>query len=469
MNELKRVFLNSMPLFSTDLMNQQDHLLINKTYDNNMSNLEAAFESTAALAAATEHKYLFSSHYLTIVVAIIASLMALVTIVGNVLVITAFIIDKNLRKYSNYFILNLSFADLLIGLLIPPYAPFLLHNYNWQLGRFLCIIWLVLDYVVGSASVLCIVVISLDRYLMVSQGLKYISNQKISKAILIMLAVWTVAFLNYAPAIILWEIFSDDDDNKVINPNVCQVGFHNNLVYLTVTACVEFFVPLISICSLNMAVYLNIRKRSKGLIRSKPSLRSRKSLANTSSQITCVDAKSHMVDKVETTIETFAVKCSSTPDMKLNEADTSSLTNKEFEKGGIASELSTSRSISSLEDMNEQLDIVNTDNVPKESPLRCNHEPRMLQPVNIEVPTQSRISRFTTTSTLNSNIKRDKHLKKDKKAARSLFILVFTFVFCWVKIFIVKITIVSWFRRREFKKILKCKLIRNFICGIIFS
>ena len=430
------MFLNSMPLFSSDLMNQQDHLLINKTYSNNMSNLEAVFESTATLAG-TEQKYLFSSHYLTIVVAIIASLMALVTIVGNVLVITAFIIDKNLRKYSNYFILNLSFADLLIGLLIPPYAPFLLHNYNWQLGRFFCIIWLVLDYVVGSASVLCIVVISLDRYLMVSQGLKYISNQKISKAILIMLAVWTVAFLNYAPAIILWEIFSDDDDN--INANVCQVGFHNNLVYLTVTACVEFFVPLISICSLNMAVYLNIRKRSKGLIRSKPSLRSRKSLANTSSQITCIDAKNHVVDKVETTKETFAaVKCSyPTPDMKLNnDPDTSSLTNNEFKKDGVASELSTSRSISSLDDINEQLDIVNTNNTPKESPLRCNHEPPLLQPVsNIEVPTQSRISRFTTTSTINSNIKRDKHMKKDKKAARSLFILVFTFVFCWVKIF----------------------------------
>ena len=156
------------------------------------------------------------------------------------------------------------------GLLIPPYAPFLLYNYNWKLGQFLCTVWLVLDYVVGSASVLCIVVISLDRYWMVSRGLKYISKQKISRAITIMLTVWTIAFLNYAPAIIFWELLTSSDEessNKTVNSDtVCQVGFHDNLGYLTATACVEFFLPFISICSLNLMVYLNIRKRSKGKI-----------------------------------------------------------------------------------------------------------------------------------------------------------------------------------------------------------
>lgn len=103
--------------------------------------------------------------WLSILILIFAILMSLATIIGNVLVITAFIIEKSLRKYSNYFILNLSIADLLIGILIPPYAPFLLLKRNWRIGKTACTIWLVLDYVVGSASVLCIVVISLDRFI----------------------------------------------------------------------------------------------------------------------------------------------------------------------------------------------------------------------------------------------------------------------------------------------------------------
>ena len=76
---------------------------------------------------------LLYSPILTIIISIVASCMSATTILGNILVITAFIIDKNLRKYSNYFILNLSIADLLIGLLIPPYAPFLLYNRVWKL------------------------------------------------------------------------------------------------------------------------------------------------------------------------------------------------------------------------------------------------------------------------------------------------------------------------------------------------
>jgi hypothetical protein len=114
-------------------------------------------------ATTTNNLNLTFSPPLTIVIAIIAGLMSTMTIVGNVFVITAFIIEKSLRKYSNYFILNLSIADLLIGILIPPYTPFLLQNYHWRWGRVACTVWLVLDYVVGSASVLCIVVISMDR------------------------------------------------------------------------------------------------------------------------------------------------------------------------------------------------------------------------------------------------------------------------------------------------------------------
>lgn len=202
--------------------------------------------------------------WITIVIGCIATLMSSMTIIGNVLVITAFIIDKNLRKYSNYFILNLSVADLLIGILIPPYTPFLLYQRSWRLGDAACTIWLVLDYVVGSASVLCIVVISLDRYLLVSRGLNYVAGQKVYKAILIIFTVWMIAFMNYAPAIIFWEMITG---KKTGHENECQAPFHDNLVYLTATACVEFFAPLISICGLNLAVYLNIRKRSRGLIR----------------------------------------------------------------------------------------------------------------------------------------------------------------------------------------------------------
>jgi histamine receptor H3 len=47
----------------------------------------------------------------------------------------------------------------------------------------------------------------------------------------------------------------------------CDPPFAKNFPYLVTTAFVEFFVPFFSLTTLNFLVYLNIRQRSHGLIR----------------------------------------------------------------------------------------------------------------------------------------------------------------------------------------------------------
>ncbi|CAF1211814.1 unnamed protein product [Adineta ricciae] len=192
------------------------------------------------------------------------STMAFLTVSGNSLVIIAFICEPTIRTYSNYFILNLSIADLLIGLIcIPLYAHKIIFG-EWYLGYILCKLWLVFDYVVGSASTLCIVVISYDRYQMVSKGLNYISKTTIRRALKFMLGTWTIAMLNYGPAILLWDWLPGSDP---FQNRSCDPPFANNFPYLVTTAFVEFFVPFFSITTLNLLVYMNIRQRSRGLIR----------------------------------------------------------------------------------------------------------------------------------------------------------------------------------------------------------
>ena len=52
-----------------------------------------------------------------VILTFLISTMAFLTVSGNSLVIIAFICEPTIRTYSNYFILNLSIADLLIGLI----------------------------------------------------------------------------------------------------------------------------------------------------------------------------------------------------------------------------------------------------------------------------------------------------------------------------------------------------------------
>jgi histamine receptor H3 len=66
------------------------------------------------------------------------------------------------------------------------------------------------------------------------------------------------------PAILLWDLVPGTEP---FQSRTCDPPFANNFPYLVTTAFVEFFVPFFSIVTLNLLVYMNIRERSRGLIR----------------------------------------------------------------------------------------------------------------------------------------------------------------------------------------------------------
>ncbi|KAM9848346.1 histamine H3 receptor isoform 2-T2 [Aulostomus maculatus] len=136
----------------------------------------------------------------------------------------AFIVDKTLRNQSNYFFLNLAISDFLVGAFcIPVYIPYNLTG-RWMLGKGLCKVWLVMDYLLCTASVFNIVLISYDRFLSVTRAVKYRAQRNMThQAVFKMVAVWALAFLLYGPAIIFWEsIFGQ----SVVPAHECFAEFY---------------------------------------------------------------------------------------------------------------------------------------------------------------------------------------------------------------------------------------------------
>ena len=103
---------------------------------------------------------------------------SLLTVTANILVIIAFVINPQLRTINNYLIINLAFADLVVGLVSmnfytayigrihePSWRPWIWISVmrGWDFGPVLCDAWLTLDYVASNTSVMNLLIISIGK------------------------------------------------------------------------------------------------------------------------------------------------------------------------------------------------------------------------------------------------------------------------------------------------------------------
>ncbi|XP_056405255.1 histamine H3 receptor isoform X2 [Hyla sarda] len=169
----------------------------------------------------------------TVVLAVLMGILIVSTVLGNALVMLAFVVDSSLRTQNNYFLLNLAISDFLVGALcIPLYVPYVLTG-RWSFGRSVCKLWLV----------------------------SYRAQQSNSKhAVLKMSMVWLLAFLLYGPAIITWEYIAG---KTIIPEGECFAEFFYNWYFLITASTIEFFTPFISVTFFNVCIYLNIQKRTR--------------------------------------------------------------------------------------------------------------------------------------------------------------------------------------------------------------
>merc|ERR1719427_2197962 len=78
---------------------------------------------------------------IVILTSLILGLMILTTIIGNVFVMAAILLDRHLQSVANYLILSLAVADLLVAILVMPLGAVYEISKNWMFGPLLCDMW----------------------------------------------------------------------------------------------------------------------------------------------------------------------------------------------------------------------------------------------------------------------------------------------------------------------------------------
>lgn len=230
--------------------------------------MENANNTTSIFNSPDTYVYPYSTAWLAIVPLTIA-FISLVTVIGNLMVIVAFIRDHCIRfKVANLFILNLAITDFIVGAFMWPVNISWLLKDEWVHGEIVCKVWLIVDYSITMMSALTLVMISWNRYCVLSMGIKYQAFQTKKRVGLILFSTWTAVLLWYSFLAFAWTPLTGH--KSVDYTYNCELEFTGHLIITLIVNVLQFFIPFTILLSLNIAVYNNIRQRSRGIVGPSP-------------------------------------------------------------------------------------------------------------------------------------------------------------------------------------------------------
>ncbi|XP_029376812.1 muscarinic acetylcholine receptor M3 [Echeneis naucrates] len=197
-----------------------------------------------------------------VLIVLLTGMLSLVTIIGNVLVVVSFKVNRQLKTVNNYFLLSLAVADLIIGVIsMNLYTAYLVMGY-WAMGNWACDLWLAIDYVASNASVMNLLVISFDRYFSITRPLTYRAKRTTKRAGIMIGLAWFVSLVLWAPAILLWQYFVG---KRTVPANECYIQFLTEPTITFCTAMAAFYLPVTIMSVLYWRIYKETQNRSKEL------------------------------------------------------------------------------------------------------------------------------------------------------------------------------------------------------------
>ncbi|KAM4659157.1 5-hydroxytryptamine receptor 2B [Amazona ochrocephala] len=173
--------------------------------------------------------------------ALLILLVIIPTIGGNILVILAVSLEKKLQYATNYFLMSLAAADLLVGLFVMPIALLMiLFDNAWPLPTVLCPIWLFLDVLFSTASIMHLCAISLDRYIAIKKPIQASQYNSWATTIIKIIVVWLIS-IGIAIPVPIRGIEDGNGNSTNITCALMPDRFHDFILYGSVAS---FFIPL---------------------------------------------------------------------------------------------------------------------------------------------------------------------------------------------------------------------------------
>ncbi|XP_062375154.1 orexin receptor type 2 [Sardina pilchardus] len=190
-------------------------------------------------------EYLQPKHYEWVLIAGYI-IVFFVSLIGNALVCFAVWKNHHMRTVTNCFIVNLSFADILVTVICLPASLVVDITETWFFGSTLCKVVPYLQTISVSVSVLTLSCIAQDRWYAICHPLMFKSTAKRARKSILL--IWVVSCIIMIPQAIVMECSQFPElTNKTSLFTVCDEHWSDEIypkVYHTCFFIVTYFAPL---------------------------------------------------------------------------------------------------------------------------------------------------------------------------------------------------------------------------------
>lgn len=185
----------------------------------------------------------------------ILCLLILGTVFGNILVILGVFTHKPLRIVPNFFIVSLAVADLAVALLVMPLNVAYSTLGRWLWGKHLCKMWLTSDIMSCTSSILNLCAIALDRYWAITDPINYAHKRTLKRVVLQIAGVWILSLIISSPPLLGWNDWPDEFTTETS----CQLTSEPG--YVVYSSFGSFFIPLVIMTIVYYKIYSAAKER----------------------------------------------------------------------------------------------------------------------------------------------------------------------------------------------------------------
>uniref|UniRef100_A0A8B9I6L6 Alpha-2B adrenergic receptor n=1 Tax=Anser brachyrhynchus TaxID=132585 RepID=A0A8B9I6L6_9AVES len=193
----------------------------------------------------------------TAAIAAAITFLVLFTITGNVLVIMAVLTSRSLRAPQNLFLVSLAAADILVATLIIPFSLANELLGYWYFQKTWCEIYLALDVLFCTSSIVHLCAISLDRYWSVSRAIEYNAKRTPRRIKCSILIVWTIAAVISLPPLVY------KGEKKAAPGGRPQCKLNEEAWYILSSSIGSFFAPCLIMILVYLRIYLIAKRRHR--------------------------------------------------------------------------------------------------------------------------------------------------------------------------------------------------------------